>query len=170
MPSILFVCTANLCRSPLAAALFYKKLQVEGQSHLWIVESAGTWTVPGQHVPRDVFRAARAMDVDLRNHSTRQLDADLLAKYDFIIVMERGHRESLNFEFPAMRKKIHLLSEFADRLEYDVADPAVCDVPTGEIAAEILKLIHRAYPKICQLAQAHEVMDMSSDRYDTHAV
>jgi len=47
MPSILFVCTANVIRSPFACAAFKKKLFDEGfDMKNWKVDSAGTWTVP----------------------------------------------------------------------------------------------------------------------------
>jgi len=152
------VCTANLYRSPLAAALLCKKLQADGKLAQWIVESAGTWTIPGQRVPSEVFRAARSMGIDLSRHMTRQVDEALLARYDLILVMERGHKEALNFEFPSIRQKVHLLSEMADGLAYDIADPLNSGLRIDEIAGELLKLIHRAYPNICLLAQAHEIV------------
>lgn len=156
MPHILFVCTANLYRSPLAAAFFEKKLQSEGCPHDWVVESAGTWTLPGQHVPLDVLRIAASINISLKGHITRQVNLELLARHDLIIVMNRGHREALVFEFPAIQERVHLLSELADQLEYDVIDPATCDLKIDEVAAEILKLVYRAYPRICQLAWKHD--------------
>lgn len=152
MPFILFVCTGNLYRSPLAAALFSQKLQADGQSEGWTVESAGTWTVPGQRVPPDALRVAKTMRLDLTCHRTRQVDQDLLANADLILVMERGHKEALMFEFPSVQKKLHLLSQIADQLPYDIPDPATSGLPFHEIAAELLKLIHRSYAGICQLA------------------
>lgn len=157
MPSILFVCTANLYRSPLAAAFFSRKLQVDGESSRWLVESAGTWTIPGRSVPADALLAAQVMGIDLANHLTRQIDRDLLAKYDLILVMEKGHREALQIEFPFIQKKVYLLSKVADQLEYDIADPVNSDLETGDIVTEMSRLIDRAYPNICRLVQTCEI-------------
>ena len=158
MPRILFVCTANLCRSPLAAALFSKKLWDEGTSAGWIVESAGTWAAPGQGLPADVRRAARVLRLDLTHHRTRRVDSELLACFDLILVMERGHKEALQVEFPFVRQKVHLLSEVADGLEYDIPDPVNSELGMEEIAAQLSGLIERAYEKICRLAQAPDIM------------
>jgi protein-tyrosine phosphatase len=153
MPSLLFVCTANLYRSPLAAAFFSRKLEREGQAAGWLVESAGTWTVPGRRVHPDLLRAARAIGLELGRHLTRQADQELLAWYDLILVMERGHREALQIEFPAIGERVHLLSQVADRLEYDVPDPKSASVPVEEILEQMRSLIERGYLSICLLAQ-----------------
>ena len=154
MPSILFVCTGNLYRSPLAAAFFARRLQHGSSSGHWVVESAGTWAVPGQCVPAELLEAARRLGIDLRRHVTRQVDHDLLARYDLIFVMEKGQREAINFEFPCVQRKVHLLSEVADQLQYDVADPLSSGLGLDETVQHISGLIDRAYPRICHLAQA----------------
>ena len=151
---ILFLCTANLYRSPLAAALFAKKLQADGWSDQWLVESAGIWTVPGRHVSADLLMAASARGLDLNDHVTRQLDQYLLEQNDLILVMERGHEESLRVEFPLFSTKVHLLSELADGLEYDIADPINSELTLDEVIAGLSQLMDRAYPSICKLAQA----------------
>jgi protein-tyrosine phosphatase len=156
MPSILFVCTANLYRSPLAAALFARKLHGEGPSHNWNIGSAGTWATAGQRVPPDLMQAAAARGVDLKDHRARRVDAHLLAEFDLVFVMDRGHREALRLEFPFAQQKIHLLSAAADRLEYDVPDPVNSDVDVGEFTAQMSALIERAYPRICQMAEMHQ--------------
>ena len=155
---ILFLCTANLYRSPLAAAFFSRKLRADGRSDHWVVESAGTWTVPGQHVSPDLLKIANALDIDLKSHRTRQLDEGLLAKNDFVLVMEKGQREALCIEFPSFQMRIHLLSEVADHLKYDIADPVNSDLELDEIVSKISGLIDRAYPNICQLVEACETI------------
>jgi protein-tyrosine phosphatase len=165
MPSILFVCTANLYRSPLAAAFFHRKLEADRAPGHWVVESAGTWAVPGRRVRPDLLRAAGIRGIDLSGHVTRRADEDLLARYDLILVMEKGHREALQIEFPATREKLHLLSEVVDRLEYDIQDPAASHVPVEELAEQMCNLIDRAYPRICLLAQPHEIGSLRPRRH-----
>lgn len=158
MPRLLFVCTGNVYRSPLAAAFFLRKLQAEGQLHGWVVESAGTWATPGQRLPPALMKAAGAMGLDLKGHRAQTVDAGLLARFDLILVMERGHQEALRLEFPFAQQKVHLLSEAADGLEYDIPDPVISELDVQEFTAQMSGLIERAYPNICRLAGAHEIL------------
>lgn len=157
MHNILFVCTGNLYRSPLAAAFFSRKLQADGFADSWIVESAGTWTTAGRHIPPNFLKAARRFGIELNDHRTRLVDEKLLAVYDLIVVMEKGHREALRFEFPSSQGRIRLLSELADQLEYDIADPAGSTLAANDIINKMSGLIDRAYPNICQLLRSREM-------------
>lgn len=154
MPSILFVCTGNMYRSPLLAALFYKKLLAVGQSSGWIVDSAGTWTIPGKPAPPDALLAARSLGVDLQSHVTRLLDDSLLASHDLILVMEKGQREAISIEFPLVRSKLYLISEVVDQRTYDIPDPVISGHRSTEFASELSMLVERGFQKIYQLAQA----------------
>ena len=126
MPSILFVCTANLLRSPIAAATFKQHL-AEPARKKWRVESAGTWIEPGQAVPRQLGRLGAKLGVDLAGHVTRSVDELDLAGFDTIVTMEDGHSESLGAEFPHLRQRIHLLTELAGTFPSDIPDPAMKD-------------------------------------------
>jgi protein-tyrosine phosphatase len=154
MPSILFLCTGNIYRSPLLAALFYRKLQAMGQSEGWVVNSAGTWTIPGRTAPLDAQRAAKSLGVALEGHVTRLVDQDLLTRHNLILVVERGQREALNIEFPFVRDKLYLISEVVDQRTYDIPDPLSSGQPSDELASDLSALIERGYQKIHQLAQS----------------
>src|SRR5689334_6967723 len=99
MPSVLFVCTANQIRSPIAAALYQDILNNTGQAQTWRVESAGTWTSNGLPASRAAQRAMRELNIDLSQHRTRCVTRDLLAGFDLILVMEHSHKEALRVEF-----------------------------------------------------------------------
>jgi len=75
MPSVLFVCTANRFRSPIAAALFLKALKDQGVKGSWSVGSAGTWAVSGQPVLTSVLEVAQDYGLDLSTHRSRHVDA-----------------------------------------------------------------------------------------------
>lgn len=153
MPKILFVCTGNVYRSPLAAAFFARKLKENKKRKSWVVGSAGTWTVSGRSVSQDVMLAAQKFKLDLKDHTTYMLDAELIAAQNLILVMERGHKEALSVEFPAARKKIYLLSKAVDDQEYDIPDPLKSGQTIDVLAADISELIERGYPKIIELAK-----------------
>lgn len=154
MPSVLFVCTGNQYRSPIAAAAFLRQLDQHGITDLWRVKSAGTWTTPNQPPLPNAVRVAGELDLDLANHTTCTVTAEELSKYDLVLVMEQGHKEAITYEFPRVCRKLHLLSEVADHVEYDVPDPADPDVDLKKVARELCDLVERGFPEICQLAGA----------------
>ena len=161
MPSILFVCRANKFRSPIAAACFEQTMTQRGDApgtrastsdHEWKVNSAGTWAIPGLHVPPESVRAASAIDIDLSSRLTQGIVPSLLETYDLILVMERGQKEALLVEFPYLQPRVQLLSEVVDGMPYDIPDIRATDQTPEEIAGEICELIRRGFSKICQLA------------------
>lgn len=154
MPSILFVCTANQFRSPLAAACLSKHLNTERTDGEWTVESAGTWAESGLSVPSVALKVADKLGlVGLDHHITRQIDEKLLDQFNLIIVMEMGQKEALHSEFLSVRGRLYLLSEIVDGFCYDIADPAHLDVNPYEIGQEIYGLVTRGKTEILQLAR-----------------
>jgi len=155
MPSVLFVCTANQFRSPLAVAFLLKNLNNTGTTEgQWIVESAGTWVESGLPVPEITLKVAdRLKLVGLNGHVTRQIDHDILDRFNLIIVMEMGQKEALQSEFPSVRDRLCMLSEIADGLSYDIADPAHPGVNPYEVGKEISGLVTRGTPEILRLVQ-----------------
>jgi len=154
MPSVLFVCTANRFRSPLAEAVFKKCLQEAGCQEGWEVTSAGTWIEPGLPAFPSALRAARGMGLDLSSHRTKPVTAELLLKMDLVIVMTAGHAEAIRLEFPAAAVKTCLLSEFAAALAYDIPDPFDPMVDNHQaLAEEISNLVKNGFNKIVAKAR-----------------
>jgi protein-tyrosine phosphatase len=126
MKSVLFICTSNLCRSPLAAALFTLSIQQDADFSQWRVSSAGTWAKPGLPVPQHLQKHAARHGLDLSQHRSQVVNRDLLQQYALLLVMEPGHREALGIEFPDQAQKLHLISEMAG-LVLPLADPVGSD-------------------------------------------
>ncbi|HSQ39618.1 MAG TPA: hypothetical protein VLM78_05615 [Anaerolineales bacterium] len=152
MPGVLFVCTGNLYRSPLAAAFFRARLIANGQSD-WAVESAGTWTLPGQPVPPETLRAAVKFGANVEGHLSQVVSADLLSRFELVIVMEKGHKEALDQEFPFASHKTYLISQVVDHLVCDIPDPLHSGQEIDILASDLYKLVQRGYPIICKLVQ-----------------
>ncbi|MBI5296405.1 MAG: hypothetical protein HY869_13090 [Chloroflexi bacterium] len=154
MPSILFVCTANRFRSPLAAAWFQKHLEGEVGAREWSVGSAGTWTEPGQTVVPPAKWMAEHFGLDLGAHRSQRVSGDLLSRYDLILVMENSQREGLLVEFPQLEGRILLLAQAATGVAYDVPDPGVVpDESFLDIAREVTGLIDKGFQNICRLVR-----------------
>jgi len=139
-------------RSPLAAGFFLKLLQEAGQDGSWTVDSAGTWTASGQPLPGQTLELAKGFGFDLSNQLTGLVDQDLLDARGLILVMERGHKEALGIEFPSIADRLHLISEAADHLIYDIPDPVSSDASLAEIATGLFQLIERGFQNIVELA------------------
>ena len=152
MPSILFVCTANRLRSPLAVAILKKYLLESGEKGEWQVASAGTWTAPGQPVISLLAPVAQSLGLDLGLHRSIQVDGQLLAAHDLILVMEPGHKEALQVEFPSLREHIYLLSDVVEGKKYAVPDTFQSEQQVTEVAMLLRSLIFTGYRRIRILA------------------
>jgi protein-tyrosine phosphatase len=155
MPSVLFVCTANQFRSPIAAACLREIMDEERAAEHWIIETAGTWTKEGGPAAKIAVEAARQVGVyGLRGHRTRQISSELLNRFDLIIVMERGHKEAIASEFPSVRGRLFLLSEVVDDASYDIPDPGEHGPDPHEIGRELCSLITKGQEQILHLAES----------------
>jgi protein-tyrosine-phosphatase len=150
MPSVLFVCTGNQYRSPLAAAAFLKHAESD-ENTSWTVSSAGTWSSSGLAPLPDALRVARDLGLDLSAHTTSALEASTLTASDLVLVMEQGHKEAILSEFPSARGKVYLLSEVIDHEVYDIPDPADPDVELAQVARQVYDMIGRGYESICRM-------------------
>ena len=151
MPGILFVCTANRIRSPMAEYLC--RARVAGlapeQATAWRIESAGAWARPGLPAMEHAVTAARTVGIDLTPHVSRPIEEVDLASYDLVLTMEEGQRDALRVEHPARRQQIRTLAEAAVGIAYDVADPIGQPLDQYEATLrEIDSLLVRALPRI----------------------
>ena len=151
MTQILFVCTANQYRSPIAAAYFKDQLLKRNEGADLSILSAGTWTTDGLPAMPDAIQRARQVGLDLQEHRSRAITEEMLEGSDLVLVMEAGHKESLKIEFPSQREKILLLSEAATGIPYDIPDPVI-NPSNPDVALEICVLIRTGFDRICDLA------------------
>jgi protein-tyrosine-phosphatase len=154
MPVILFVCTANRFRSPIAAACAERKLRTTRRFGEWTVRSAGTWTETGFPAHSKAMLAATALGLNLNAHHTHMVSAALMGTADLIIVMEHGHKEALECEFPDHRGRIVLLGELAGERYPDVPDPSKTDFEESEaIAQTIADYIEKGFAELVTRAE-----------------
>ena len=106
-PSILVVCTANQCRSPLTASLLERALRA--RSIEANVTSAGTRAVAGAAVTTGTLDAARGLDADLSEHRATRLSRTATRGADLVLGLAREHvREAVAIDAHAWRKTFTL--------------------------------------------------------------
>jgi protein-tyrosine phosphatase len=112
---LLVVCIGNICRSPMAAALFANRLP-KG----CVVESAGVAALVGEAADPEAVALLRARGIDLSSHRARQLTPEMALANDLILVMDAGQQRAVERIAPTARGRVHRLGRFG---EFDVPDP-----------------------------------------------
>jgi len=119
---VLFICTGNTCRSPLATVALRAELGDDAEQIE--VTSAGTAASPGQPASEGSRRVAAADGFDLSAHRSRALTPELARAADFVFVMSAGHRAAVE-ALGVPREQVHVLSEWPEpgEPELPVFDP-----------------------------------------------
>ena len=142
---ILFVCTGNICRSPLAEGIFRNYVESNNLQHKFEIDSAGTAAYHVGNLPdsRSIL-AAKKQSIALR-HIARQITPHDLEFYDFILVMDhRNYEDVLSLsENEQAKNRILLLRSFdpflGNDMEYTVPDPYYGQVADFEEVFTICK-------------------------------
>ena len=119
--NLLFVCTGNTCRSPMAEGI---ARAVGREQHVDVVTlSTGLFCVPGAKVSEEsVVAVQELVGEDISEHSSRPLKIDFVKAADYVLAMTEDHKKILLRQFPFDSKKIMTLAEFGGEVG-DVEDP-----------------------------------------------
>lgn len=129
--NLLFVCTGNTCRSPLAEAIARAEAARRGLEGVRC-RSAGTSAFPGHPASAVGIVAAAERGIDLEGHRSRPLDRELVEWADAVLVMARWHGETVLAENP--EAPVALLTRYLpaghEARDRDVPDPIGGDLET----------------------------------------
>jgi protein-tyrosine-phosphatase len=163
MPSVLFICTANICRSPMANALFKQKIRNEFGSEGWLITSAGTWATNGTPASQNSIIVMKEKGLDIHDHRSQIVSRELLQKHNLVLTMERGHKEALQIEFPELADRVYLLSEMFGG-KFDIHDPYGRLIEDYRVTAnELDQILSDGFDKICQLADEKGISKPDGD-------
>lgn len=151
MAHILVVCTANICRSPVAAGLLRDRLRQRGLGQ-WTVSSAGTWAQIPRGASRNSVEVMRRNGHDISSHRARMIEEEHLASANLVLCMEAGHAEALRAEFPEHAGRVFMISEMVGG-NYNIADPYGSDYPEYErMYVSLSEIIDKGMDRIINLA------------------
>jgi len=120
-PSVVMVCTANQCRSPMAEYLLKKRL---GPKSKWKVMSAGTFANDGLPASRSAIAAMSGMGIDISAHRSRAITAEMMNGATVVITMTRSHSEDIADRFPGAMDKVFTIGSLTGlKKDHDVTDP-----------------------------------------------
>src|SRR5258707_5464744 len=123
MKTVLFICTGNVCRSPMAEGLFRHAVQGQGE---YRVVSAGLGAMEGQPPSPYAVQAVKELGIDISGQRSRMLSPQLVQQADYIFGMTHSHIDTVTMLYPSAAEKTFLLREFdetLDHFEKDISDP-----------------------------------------------
>jgi protein-tyrosine-phosphatase len=123
---ILFVCTANICRSVMAEALL--KNLLSGHGNIVDVESAGVDAVGNLESDKFTNQVCSEHGLDVSSHRSRQLTEEMLEQSSIVLCLAENHKRVILSAYPKFKSKVFLLKQF--RRKHPVEKPSVDD-PIG---------------------------------------
>ena len=161
MKSVLFVCTGNICRSPIAEGLFRRLV---GNRKDIEVASAGVHAVRGQPPSLYAVQVCEADGVNISDQRSQPLTADLVERATHIFAMTGTHLETIHMLFPHGAEKTFLLREFEEpgaTCWRDVPDP----IGMGrEVYEDCARTIQHALPSVLAFVEQSELVPPGAAR------
>lgn len=108
MKNILFICTGNTCRSPMAEAVLRSKA-----GDRFNVRSAGVFAAAGQPAAKAASKVLSSKGIEF-NHRSTLLNEELVEWADVILTMTQSHKSFVLQQFPKSVEKVYMLKEYAD--------------------------------------------------------
>ncbi len=121
MKKLIFVCTGNTCRSPMAEGLLKAMLPDDSG---WEISSAGVCAANGFPASPNAVEAMCELDIDISDHRSRLLTPEMVKEADLLVTMTRDHHDAIVALDRESGSKVFLLKSFGvSKCAADIFDP-----------------------------------------------
>nr|WP_300006089.1 low molecular weight protein arginine phosphatase [Tissierella sp.] len=118
---VLFICTGNTCRSPMAEGILRKIAKEKGLDI--VSSSAGIFADSGSPAASNAINSLVDIGINIKTHRSQLVTEDLIDSSDLILTMTNSHKNMLVSNYPDKKYKIFLLNEYAFGKNQDIQDP-----------------------------------------------
>lgn len=166
---IVFVCTGNTCRSPMAQGLLQSYLDEKGLTTIE-VRTAGVMTIPGLLPTPEAVQVMDAAGIDIKKHRSAPLTPEMIRKADLILGMTPFHVQFALRLSDDARNRTFLLKEFtkSDLKNYQITDPMGA---TLEVYKRVFREIKLAIERLCEMDSIHAPLEqeLKHEKWDFEA-
>ena len=123
--TIVTVCTANICRSPMAQALLQHALRAQPEPlKSYRVVSAGVAARAGDRISANSVHALKKVGLDLASHTSQPITPELIKNAVAVFCMTESHRAMIQLTFDPVPRNVYLFREFMPRsADKEIGDP-----------------------------------------------
>ena len=138
-PRVLFVCTGNVCRSPMAEG-FLRHMAKKAGFEIE-VGSAGVGAMDDMTPSRNSVISMKEEGIDISRQLSRMLTPEMMEEYTHVFGLGTGHVDTIRSYFPEAQEKTFVLREFIadDGLDLEVPDPIGGDLDEYRLTRNLIK-------------------------------
>jgi len=145
---ILFICSGNICRSPMAEGILKRVLSKTRYKELVEVKSAGTLKITNVPAAAEVIDIASGYDIPLARHRSQALTRKILADANLVLCMALNHFNYINSNFPEYKEKVFLVKQWLEKKP--LSNPSIAD-PIGHNVEFFKRIFNQIYIEIMRV-------------------
>lgn len=146
LKSIMFVCTGNICRSPMAHGYMQKRVYDLKKENEYMISSCGTNAIGGESATYNAIKAMQNYKVDISKHRATNIEDSNIENYDLIITLTENHKRIILDKYPSLINKTFTLKEYVNNKDKykNIDDPWGLDINVyNSTAKEIVENVDK---------------------------